>query len=172
MATAEFRTAIWEPWTSLEPVRVGKVPSGVGTPDLYVIIDAGEKLLRVDAYLSLYECGGPFQEVVIWRDIVVIGCCHHVFLVPLQGDKVATIDLDGYFGQVYLNGEVLLVASQYRLFRLSPNGKVIWTSQELGIDGVKIDRIQDGLVHGRGEWDPPDGWKEFAVRLDSGEFRS
>jgi hypothetical protein len=43
MATAEFRSAVSEPWASLQPVRVGKLPPGIGTPDRYVIVDAGER---------------------------------------------------------------------------------------------------------------------------------
>jgi hypothetical protein len=172
MATAEFRNVISEPWLSLEPVRVGQVPSGVGTPDLYVIVDAGEKLLRVDIHLSGYDCGAPFEEVAIWGDLVIIGCCHHVFVVPLYEGEVTTIDLGGYFGHLYISDNALLVASQSQLFRISRKGELIWTSPEIGIDGVEVERTQDGIVHGQGEWNPPGGSKPFAVSLDSGESLS
>ena len=170
MATAQFRDTIPGPWISIEPVRVGKLPAGLGTPDRYVVVEDGKKLLRIDVYLSRYECGGPFEEVAIWGEFVLIGCCEHVFLVPLHGGKVTTIELDGYFGHLWLHDDVLLVASQDRLFRLSRTGELIWTTGKLGIDGVVVDRLQDGIVYGQGEWDPPGGWKRFAIRLDSGEF--
>jgi hypothetical protein len=120
-------------------------------------------------YIAGYECGAPFEEVLVWRNFVVIGCCHHVFLVPLHDGSVRTIDLGSYFSQLHLKDDVLLVASESRLLRLSDNGEVTWTSPELGADGVVVDRIQDGTVYGQGEWDPPGGRKLFAVKLDSGE---
>jgi hypothetical protein len=167
--TAEFREAISEPWLSLEPVRVGKPPSGLGTPDVYVIVDAGETLLRIDVYSPGDERCAPFQEVLIWGDLVVIGFGHHAFLVPLHGGQPGTIDVGSYFGHLYAKDDVLIVASESRLFRIARNGELIWTSPEVGIDGVEVDRIEDGVVYGQGEWDPPGGWKPFVVRLDAGE---
>lgn len=71
MATAQFRSAIAEPWISLPPVRVGKLPPGLGTPDVYVVVETEDKLLRIDVYVD--ERCAPFSDVLIWGDFVVIG---------------------------------------------------------------------------------------------------
>lgn len=169
MPSAEFQHAIAEPWLSLPPVRVGSIPSGLGTPDRYVTVDAGAVLMRVDVYGEL-ESGACAQQALLWKDLLVIGFGNRVFVVPFDQSEVKTIDLGSYFGSFRVEGDVLLVASADHVLRLSPNGEVIWMSEELGIDGVVIDHIQDSVVYGRGEWDPPGGWKPFAVNLDSGEL--
>jgi hypothetical protein len=36
-------------------------------------------------------------------------------------------------------------------------------------DGVVVVAIDDNVVLGQGEWDPPGGWRPFQVSLESGE---
>ena len=172
MATVKFHDAISEPWVSMNAVRVGKLPAGLGTPDRYVTVDSGERRFRIDIYVPDYERCAPFEEALIWGTSVVIGLGHYIFLVPLDTGDPKTIDVGSYFGQLHLKDDVLLVASESRLFRVARSGELIWTTRELGTDGVTVDRIQDGIVCGQGEWDPPDGWKPFSVSLDSGEIVS
>ncbi len=43
-----------------------------------------------------------------------------------------------------------------------------WISGGLGIDGVIITAMKQHMIQGEGEWDPPGGWKPFALFLDSG----
>lgn len=167
-ATAELRHTIAEPWLSLAPVRVGDVPSGIGTPTRYVTVQAGQKLLRIDVYPDREACHS-FEEARVWRKAVVVGFGHSVFFVSLEDRSVKRIDLGGYFGSFHVDGDILLVASEALLFRLSSDGDVTWRSEELGIDGVMVDRIEDDCIHGQGEWDPPGGWRPFVVSLDSGE---
>ena len=172
MATIEFHDAISEPWISTPAVRVGKLPAGLGTPDRYVTVDSGESQFRIDIYVPGDERCAPFEEALIWRTSVVIGLGHYVFLVPLDTGDPKTIDVGSYFGQLHFKDDVLLVASESRLFRVARSGELIWTTQELGVDGVTVDRIQDGIVYGKGEWHSPGGWKPFRVSLDSGEIAS
>lgn len=51
MISTNFQHVIESPWTEFEPVRVGKIPLGLGIPDLYVTIAVDDKpYLRVDVY--------------------------------------------------------------------------------------------------------------------------
>jgi hypothetical protein len=83
--------------------------------------------------------------------------------------ETITFELDSYFGHFYPSDEWLILASGYRLLLISPTGSVAWKTEELGLDGVIVDSIADGLIHGQGEWEPPGGWRPFQVRLDTGE---
>jgi hypothetical protein len=162
-----FQRTIESPWTELEPIRVGRIPPGIGTPDVFVIAEVNSRIrLRVDVYGG-NECY-VFQEAEIWNNWLVIGFGETLHLVPLNGDLPITIDLESYFGHLYLHERILLVATASHLYCINRDGTIEWVSGELGIDGVVVRGIEDGQIHGEGEWDPPDGWKPFLLQLSSG----
>jgi len=49
----------------------------------------------------------------------------------------------GYFQQFYAGKDYLLVASGDSLFRFSPDGKVLWSAPNLGLDGVVVRSVQN-----------------------------
>jgi len=57
-----------------------------------------------------------------------------------------------------------------RLFRINRNGRIAWKTEALGLDGVVVDAIDDKVILGQAEWDPPGGWRPFQVKLESGEI--
>jgi hypothetical protein len=118
------------------------------------------------------EYESAFAECIAWKHWIVVGIGHHVHLVPLTGDDPSTLDLDDYFGHLYPLDHSLLVASGQKLFCVTTDGIVKWTSPELGIDGVVVIQVRDGIIDGEGEWDPPGGWKPFRLRLDTGSPES
>jgi len=166
MAFAELRSTVSAPWSELQPIRVGDRPSRLGTPDRYVLVDTGKKLLRIDIYVGV--AARVFEEVVVWHGLVVVGFAEQVFVVRLADGYAKEIKLEGYFGHLYLEEDALLVASQCHLRRLSRKGELAWTSIDLGLDGVIVDRIENGVIYGQGEWDPPGGWRPFVLSLDTG----
>jgi hypothetical protein len=152
----------------MEPVRVGRVPPGKGTPDVFVIVEEnGKPVLRIDVY-DLAPERSAFAECIAWKHWIVIGISHHLHLIPLTADNPSTLDLDDYFGHLYPLDHCLLIASGQRLFCVATDGIVKWSSRELGIDGVVVSRVGDGIIDGEGEWDPPGGWKPFRISLDTG----
>ncbi|WP_166881743.1 hypothetical protein [Massilia mucilaginosa] len=42
-------------------------------------------------------------------------------------------------------------------------------ARRIGADGVLIVDAVDGVLRGAGEWDPPGGWRDFTLALDTGE---
>jgi len=68
---------------------------------------------------------------------------------------------------MYQANDCFIIASAERLFRVEPSGSLKWSSKKIGIDGVVVDCVQDGIIHGQGEWDPPEGWKPFQIHLES-----
>ena len=90
-------------------------------------------------------------------------------MVNYQTQEAITFELDSYFGYFYPGDEWLIIASGYRLLLIGPTGGLVWKTEELGLDGVIVDSIEGDLIHGKGERDPPGGWRPFQVRLDTGE---
>ncbi|HYF66207.1 MAG TPA: hypothetical protein VD886_25485 [Herpetosiphonaceae bacterium] len=153
----------------LEPIRVGRVPRHPPTPDLYVVAGDGERArLRVDVYGDAGAEAFCFTDAIRWRGWVVIGVGHQVHLVALDGQTTRRLPLGAYFGSLYPGETFLLVASATSLSCVAPEGELRRTSGMLGIDGVVIDEVRDGIVCGEGEWDPPGGWVPFQVSLESG----
>jgi len=51
MYAPNFAQTIEEPWTALEPILLGDVPSGRGTPDIYCLLTKnGYPEMRIDVY--------------------------------------------------------------------------------------------------------------------------
>jgi hypothetical protein len=171
MLRVNCQPSITNPWTTMPPLRLGKLPNGLGTADLFVTItDNDRPVLRVDLYAEDL-CGG-FKDAIVWEQRVFVGYCNAVYVIDTQKQSSSMIILGSYFAAFYAARDYLLVASGEGLLRLSSRGEVMWRASELGIDGVLVKVIEDSLIKGEGEWDPPGGWRPFVLRLDSGELVS
>lgn len=169
MIEAAFINSLDSDWLHLNPVRVGRVPLSLPTPDRFVIVtDDGQPVLRIDVYSYGADCFA-FEEAIVWRTFVLIGFGSHVHAVSIDDRSVATIELGSYFGHIYLHRDFLLLASGERLFRLQPDRSVLWKSPPLGIDGVVVREVGPVDILGEGEWDPPGGWRPFAVSIADGK---
>lgn len=100
--------------------------------------------------------------------MILLGWGEHLEIIRPEARWATAIHLDGYFGSLYPAEGYVLVASAQRLIRLQPDGSVAWTSDPLGIDGVVVEEIVDGIIKGSGEWDPPGGWCPFRLAVDTG----
>ena len=166
-----FHKVIESPWTELSPIRVGNIPSGLSTPDVFVLVEvADEARIRIDVYADHSEESLCFQEAVLWHNWVAIGFGHKLHLVPIDRISPTTIDLGSYFGYLYPTDDFLLVATAEQLHCFNRDGTLKWSSPELGIDGVKVHHIGQDIICGDGEWDPPDGWKPFQIWITSGKL--
>jgi hypothetical protein len=130
----------------------------------------GKTRLRIDVYAGP-DRGYGFEKSLIWGNFVVIGLGNFVYLVHLESHEVKTLDLDSYLSQIWPTEEYLLVASAERLFRIEQSGILKWSSDRLGVDGVRIVDVHHDAIVGEGEWNPPGGWKPFRVNLKSGFVR-
>jgi hypothetical protein len=150
-------------WLSVESVRVGRVSAAVGTPPCYVTVTEDDKpVLKVEVYPYGPDCFA-FQEAIVWRNHVIVGFGSHVHSISVADRSTITVTLDSYFGHLYPTNDYLLLASGERLFRMEPDLSILWRSEALGIDGVVVHDPGPIVVRGEGEWDPPGGWRSFAV---------
>jgi hypothetical protein len=159
--------SIYGPWLSMKPILAGRVPPGVPTADAYVLVEQEDRpCARIDAY---FKHSGPFTELVDWGRWVVLGCDSTVFLIDPLARETREIGCDGYFGHLYSSDNLLLVATASELICLDERGVQLWKQSGLAIDGVVVDQIEQGVVLGQGEWDPPGGWRAFRVSLKTGQ---
>lgn len=166
-----FQQVIESPWTELNPIRVGTIPPGLGTPYAFVLVESPDQTrIRIDVYADSSKESFIFQDVALWREWAIIGFGHKVHLVPLDQNPTITINLDSYFGHLYLTDDMLLIATAEQLHCFNRDGARRWSSPELGLDGVVVHHIEKDMIHGEGEWDPPGGWKSFQLRITSGEL--
>jgi hypothetical protein len=162
---------IEEPWLSMEPVRIGRIPPGLGTPDMYVtVMDDNEPVIRIDVYGYHGEESYTFSDFVVWGGMVLVGYGHRLYMVRLDDISTLTFDLQGYFGSLHIEGDRLIVASESNLFRFEPDGTLLWKSDEVGLDGVVVEDIGTKTITGRGQWDPPGGWRPFTVNAENGKL--
>lgn len=155
-------------WSRVEPVRVGNVTPTLGTPPLFVTVtDEDEPLLRVD----VYSIGAEYfasQDAIVWRETLIVGYGGHVHAVSLGDRSTVCIPTEPYFGSLHPTQDYLLIASGERLLRLEPDRSILWTSETLGLDGVVVQDPGPTVVRGEGEWDPPGGWRPFALLAADG----
>jgi hypothetical protein len=124
--------------------------------------------MRLDLFGSSDECFA-FEDVCVWSGLIVVGWGHHLYLVNPNSKEVSSLDLGSYFGYLYPANDYLLVASAERLYCIAPNAALLWSTGPLGIDGVVVNQIKDGIIHGEGEWDPSGAWRQFRVSLTTGQ---
>ena len=167
MYSASLRQTIDDPWRSMKPLRVGRAAAGPDAPSVFVTVDRdGQPYCRIDAYC---ESRGPFCEMLVWHDFVVLGWSDVVHVVHPASRRVQNVICDGYFGHLYAYDRSLLIASASELICLNEQAIELWRRGDLGIDGVTIDRVNNGLIEGQGEWDPPGGWRAFRLAADTGK---
>ena len=163
-------TAIDPPWTDITPIRLGAVPSSIGTPDRFALVALpGRPPLRVDLYRAYDSELYLRDEILPWQDWIAIGFGHRAFLIHTQHHDVREISIPLYFEGFRAAEDYLLVLAGQGLVRIDQKGAVVWKNADLAIDGVEIDAIESGVICGRGEWDPPGDWRPFRVRLDTGD---
>lgn len=168
MLRLQLRETIDPPWLAMEPVVVGDVPSGQGTPCVYVLVeDDGMPVMRIDVH-ERAPSAHPFTEAITWAGFVVIGFGGFVHLVSLTTRAASSFPLSCYFGHLYPVDDRLLVADAEYLTCFDAAGAIRWRSERLGIDGVVVTSVEGEVIEVKGEWDPPGGWRPYRILISNG----
>lgn len=174
MTTAEFIETNTEEWLTAERVVVNKTTT-LGSPDMYVGIDTGSSGKFLFEIHTFEECI-CFKSIKLFPDSVVFGFGEHVHFFNISSTSLKTVKVDTYFGYLYTPEDLeydgedfgVLVASAEFLHRFTPLGSEVWKSARLGIDGVTVSKITYPCIEASGEWDPPGGWKDVKINLETG----
>lgn len=155
--------AIGDPWLGLTPVNIGggRLSSSA---DFYVLAD-GPRQLRFD--LRFLAEDYHFREAAIsWCDWFAFGFGQRTIL--WRDDRSVEFDMQTYFSDLVPLADCLLAVSGQGLVCLGSDGTMLWRNDDLGIDGIIVGEVADGVISGDGEWDPPGGWRPFRVSLRTG----
>jgi hypothetical protein len=111
----------------------------------------------------------PFNTALRFGKFLAVGHEKIFYLFDLEAKQhFLTINLDFPFVNMREDDGHLYVTSTQGIYCISQDGLLLWRNTSLGIDGVLIDHFEHDFVHGKGEWDPPDGWRKFTVRKLTG----
>lgn len=162
-----IKSTVDNPWLTMKPIRVGPTRLWRRTPNRFVLVEHhNTPFARIDVY---WEYDGPFCDAILWRELVAIGCNSAAHLVDPKSGATRTFPCDWYFGHFYPLQDCLLVTSASEIFCVDARGERLWDASNLGIDGVVVDRVENGKLFGQGEWNPPGEWRPFQLSLESGQ---
>ena len=158
------RAAIDPPWTSIAGVALGE-----GSLHRYLLAETdGIPRLRLELRHTHRDESWFRTQAIGWNGIFAIGFAERVYGVSPSGTETWRVDLPSYFAELRAQGDRLLAASAQEITCLDRRGTILWRSEPLGIDGVVIGAVDDSVISGDGEWDPPGGWRPFAISLADG----
>lgn len=174
MVTAEFIESNTENWVSAKNIVINR-KTVTGSPDIYVGVKAdgnSNYLLEIHTY---DECV-CFSSVKVIAENVIFGFGEYVHFFNTKTECLKSVKLNTYFGHLYVAHDLeyegedfgILVASAEYLHRFIASGEEVWKSSRLGIDGVTVSNIEYPIIKASGEWDPPEGWVDAKIDLESG----
>lgn len=154
-------------WARRAAIDIGGGPTHASA-DSYVIADGPRKLrfdLRYRAEDYRHHTGA-----IAWHSWFAFGFGGRVVLWREADGRTVEVDLGSYFIDFYPADNYLLAVSGQGIIRLDGAGGVVWRNDELGLDGVLIFDIEGDVIDGQGQWDPPDGWRDVLVSLETGDI--
>jgi hypothetical protein len=81
----------------------------------------------------------PFKDVIIQNSLLAIGHQGHFYLYDLlENISVLVLQVDGYFGHLYVNESLFYVTGSGSIYCIDEKGNLIWKNSSLGIDGILI----------------------------------
>lgn len=114
------------------------------------------------------ECSGAFKQADLAGNILAIGVFDKFYLFDIvKSNLISVHQCEWYFGSFEKDCDFFYVCDANGITCIRKDGKIIWENKNLGIDGVIISSI-DKVIEGKGEWDPPEGWRDFKVDAQTG----
>lgn len=110
----------------------------------------------------------PFDTACIFLEYLCIGYGDLAYFLHIETGVIKELETDLYFGYFYVDDKRLFLTSASHVYCLNANCNLIWKSPHLAIDGVVIDAVEDDCIRVSCEMDPPGGWVERCLALDTG----
>lgn len=109
------------------------------------------------------------KQAAKFHRFIAIGLSGFFYLYDLSSKRFTLfLDFNGYFYDLQTTEEYLLVAYHSGIYCLTKYGQIKWHNSQVGLDGITIDKISGGKIYGSEQIDPPDGWRDFVLNIDSG----
>lgn len=166
---------IERPWTTMEPLRLGDVPRGLGTPNYYCTVSCKEESYLEEKpflLLCLYGSQSRFADARIWHQWLVIGFGGFIYFLSPEKPSQQIVFAIGYFCTLYPANEYLLATTIGNVLCFDQDAQPLWSSDEVSMDGVSISSVQDDRIFGLAECPPyydPLGRGPFILSLQTGK---
>lgn len=167
-----LKNSIEHPLTDMKPIRIGCVPSSLPTPNKFAVLEKDDSPeLRIDIYFDR-EDDNFYCDGLILDQSIFIAFGNRVFCLSLDGKEIHALDLMGDFVSIKNWEEHIYISSTRNLFKLDKNGKMLWSSKDIGIDGVEIISIMDKTILVSATNDPQESIIKCSIDAASGHILS
>ena len=120
--------------------------------------------------------GNPFREALSWPEgaVVVVGSgATAIALSRARGDVLGRRDVPDGFGHFAAvtsrtRGPLLLILGWCHVQALDTRLELVWSARDLAIDGLLLLGCDGDTLRLSAELDPPGGWVDVSLDLDSG----
>jgi hypothetical protein len=165
-------------------------------PSEYTFVFGNSSTVKVETYsfgetsnnnlsdtLIVYRNGEPWTKICLsygrktwdrkvaikFGRFIAVGLVGFFYLYDLSIKRITLfIDFNGYFEDFKITKDYLLVVYHSGIYCLTQYGLIKWHNSEIGLDGIIIHEIKEGKLFGSEQVDPPDGWRDFIVELETG----
>jgi len=111
----------------------------------------------------------------IWHGWIVAGFGNSIAFVHPQNHATYLFHLDKSFGltshflMMESTDDYLIGVTSCGLIRFNETPEIVWVADDLGTEGVFIDKIEHSKIHGVGKWSVMLDWTPFEVDLTTGK---
>lgn len=113
---------------------------------------------------------GLYKEATIAGNILAVGHEEYFYMYNIdKNDNFLRYKVEGYFGHLYMHNNKFFVADACGLTCFDSSGNRIWENLTLAIDGVVINLFETNKIFGSGEQNPPGGWEDFVLDIETGK---
>lgn len=152
----------------LPSIQVGEVTAGAAASEAYLLERENGERLRVELYDGPEPDAYFATEVIEWNGWVAAGFGSRVYLVDPDTRVTHALRLPFYFDRFVAGEHWLLAVSGAGITRIASDGGVEWENPSVAVDGVNVHDVEDGVISGSAELDPPGNWHPFRLDLATG----
>lgn len=98
-----------------------------------------------------------------------IGSGETVYFLSIETGELRKTGVSMYFGCFCEDGDRLYVASESRLYCFRCTCELIWTSENIAVDGIITNGIKDNYIELSCEREPPGGCIDCVLSKDDGK---
>jgi hypothetical protein len=140
-------------WTQLEPIYLGYVPVGRGTPSFFCYIEKdGVPYMRLHLYGNRAGAG---YDRKIWEGWVVLAFADFFYFVSLESGAVRNYKVHWRVWKLYPQAEVLLATTSDGVYCYDKDANLLWQTRGLAEEWVEIEKVENGVIIGTGKFEPP-----------------
>lgn len=157
-------------------VHVGRAyENGLKADYVTILYRNDQPQLQLGAYVNHSEEFDFTSWSCLWHGWIVSGFGNSISFV--RPDTLAThlfhlnksFGLTSHFMMIESTEDYLIGVTNCGLIRFSETPEIIWVADDLGTDGVFIDKIENNRIDGAGKWSLLLDWTPFKVDLTTGE---